>query len=942
VTNATVCNGSPTTLSVSGGTSYTWTPSTGLSATSGNSVTATVNSSAIYTITGSSSGTCSATTTATVTVNPLPNISVNNAAICTGQQSATLTASGASTYTWSPATGLSSTTGGTVIGTPPNPPQNYTVTGTDLNGCVNTATTSIAGNSLPPLTVNSSIICTGQQTGTLTVSGASTYTWSPAMSLSSPTGSVVKANPTATQNYTVTGTDANGCVNTGTTSVTVNPLPIITVSSASICAGQQTATLTAGGASSYSWTPVTNLTPSTGSIVMATPSSSQNYTVTGTDANGCINKGAGNITVFTLPTVTSTSTSICLGSSGTVTAGGASTYTWNTGATGSAFTVIPIATGNYTVSGTDINSCTNTAVGTITVYPSLTVTVNNASICAGQQTATLTADGAVNYVWNPTTGLTPATGSMVVANPNTTTIYTVTGSVGSCSATAISTVTVNPLPIPTATANTPCLSQQALNLSCTLNGMQNYNWTGPNSFVASGQNQSIAAANLVLANEGKYNVVVTDNNSCTNMATVLVNINQKPAITAIGATVCVGQTINLSSNGAGTGTYNWSGPSTYSYTSTSQNPSITNAAPIMDGIYSVIGTDANGCQNATFASVQVNNLPAIIASSYTICSGEQTATLTAGGAGVAGTYSWSPSTGLSTNTGSVITGTPSTTQVYTVMGTEANGCANYTTTYVLVDSLPLITVNSASICLGQQTATLTAGGANTYTWSPPVGLSASTGNVVISTPPATQNYTVTGTNVNGCVNKETTAVVVYTIPIPDFNYAHQPVSMLDPKVYFENQSNGIITSYNWSFGDIYANNDTSSVRNPMYTYADTGTYDVTLSIISANGCFASVVKPVIINADYTLYVPNAFTPNGDGTNEVFKASGEGITDFKMYIFDRWGLLIFYTDNINTGWNGHYQGKGTDVVQQDVYVWKIEASDFNNIPKNLQGTVTLLK
>jgi gliding motility-associated-like protein len=929
------------TVTASGGTTpytYSWT---GTAQTTSVVTIAPGN----YTVTVTDANNCTSTATLTILNVSSASLSVNNPTICIGD-TATLTVSGGTSYAWVPSTGLSATTG-SIVKANPGSTTVYTITGNSAGTCSTTTTATVTVNPLPAISVSSYTICIGQQTATLTANGAATYIWNPVTGLTPSTGSVVKANPTYTQNYTVTGTDANGCVNTRTTSITVNPLPIIAVSSASICAGQKTATLTANGANNYTWTPVTNLTTATGSVVTATPPSTQNYTVTGTDTNGCVNTGTTSVTVYTLPKVTVTSTSICLGFPGTITASGANTYIWNTSATGSTFTDTPNATSNYTVSGTDINSCTNTAVGTITVSPTLTITVNNGSICIGQQTATLTAGGAVNYTWNPATGLTPATGSVLVANPTTTTIYTITGSVGSCSATAISTVTVNPLPVPTATANTPCLSQQTLNIGAMPNGMQSYSWTGPNSFAASGQIQSIGAANVVSADAGTYTLLVTDKNKCTNTTTVQVTINPKPMISATGATVCVGQTIKLSSNGAGAGTYNWSGPSpasTYTLVSNSQDTSITNATTVMEGIYNVIGTDAHGCQNAAFAQVIVNNPPTINASSSTICEGQEVATLTASGAGTGGSYSWKPLAGLSLNTnGSIVTGMPSSTQIYTVTGTDVSGCVNATMATITVDSLPRIIVNSDSICSGQQTATLTASGANTYAWSPPIGLSASTGNIVTASPQATQNYTVTGTSVNGCINKAFTVVVVYPIPIPDFDYTHQPVSILDPRVYFVNQSNGSIASYNWSFGDIYNNKDTSSsVKNPLYAYSDIGTYDVTLSIVSTSGCSASVVKPVIINPDYTLYVPNAFTPNGDGRDEIFKAEGEGITDFKMYVFDRWGLLLFYTNDINAGWDGHYQGKGPNILQQDVYVWKIEASDFNNIPKNLHGTVTLLR
>jgi gliding motility-associated-like protein len=103
-----------------------------------------------------------------------------------------------------------------------------------------------------------------------------------------------------------------------------------------------------------------------------------------------------------------------------------------------------------------------------------------------------------------------------------------------------------------------------------------------------------------------------------------------------------------------------------------------------------------------------------------------------------------------------------------------------------------------------------------------------------------------------------------------------------------------------------------------------------------------VIKVVRIDDDYAMYVPNAFTPNADGTNDVFVPIGFGVKDFKLYIFDRWGMQIFFSDDLTKGWDGSIQGKGDDIVQEDVYVWKIEAKTVKNEKRQLSGTVSLLK
>src|ERR1035437_8672214 len=219
----------------------------------------------------------------------------------------------------------------------------------------------------------------------------------------------------------------------------------VTPTSTTLCAGGSS-TLTVSGASTYSWTPSSGLSASTGTNVVATPTASITYTVTGTTGSCSTSKATVAITVNPLPTlsVSPSSPSICYGSSTTFTASGASTYTWTpyTSLTCSVCpspVANPTATTNYTITGTNTNGCINTKAVTLTVSPS--VVVNSADTIYGSLTATLTASGATTYSWTPSTGLSATTGSTVIASPTVTTTYTVTGTLGTCTTTAIATVT---------------------------------------------------------------------------------------------------------------------------------------------------------------------------------------------------------------------------------------------------------------------------------------------------------------------------------------------------------------------------------------------------------------------------------------------------------------------------------------------------------------------
>jgi len=269
-----------------------------------NTTTNPISVSYFYTLTANG---CTNTQNVAVKVNPITVITVTPAApiICNGT-SVTLTASGASTYSWNPATGLSATTGTTVIASPTTT-TTYTVTGTDINGCINSTTVLVTVLPKPNVSVSpaSATICNGGNV-ILIASGAVTYSWSPATGLSATTGTTVTASPIITTIYTVTGTNASSCTNTATVTITVNPLPVITITpaSASICEGASTS-LTASGTSSYVWSPEDGLSATTGATVTASPSVTTTYTVTGTDVNNCVNTNSVVVSVNPLPTLTS-------------------------------------------------------------------------------------------------------------------------------------------------------------------------------------------------------------------------------------------------------------------------------------------------------------------------------------------------------------------------------------------------------------------------------------------------------------------------------------------------------------------------------------------------------------------------------------------------------------------------------------------------------------
>lgn len=680
---------------------------------------------------------------ATVTVNATNPASITPSGpttFCSGG-SVTLTANNL-TYSWSTGASTQSITA-TSTGL-------YAVTTTDVNGCVSSASQQVTVHSNPVVTTSSdAAICSGSSTP-LSANGALNYSWLPLTSLSCGNCSNPTANPTQTTTYVVTGTDANGCTDSEDVTVTVNQLPnvVATVQDPDICSGTCTQ-LGAIGAVTYSWSPPSGLNNPAISNPNACPAGSTTYTVIGTDANGCSNTASVTITVNDLPTVTASSIAVCPGLSGTLMAGGASTYQWSPG-TGlsctncSSPTASPNVTTTYTVIGTDANGCQDQATATVTVYqqPILTCPFSNVSICLGQS-AQLSSAGAVSYVWQPGN----LTGQTITVSPTVTTIYTVTG---------------------------------------------------------------------------------TDGNGCQASLSAVVVVQTLPPVSAgPDQAICEGQSVLLvGTGGPGIQSYLWSCPVSCP---TCQS---TIASPDTTTVCTLTVTDNNGCTNSDDVTITVNELPTLTVSDDTaVCAG-QSAQLNASGAA---TYQWSNSSTLSCATCPNPLASPDQTTAYIVTGTSAEGCSSSESVLVTVAPLPDAQVTStAELCEGQSVQ-LQASGGTTYSWSPSTGLSCTNCDNPVASPGTPITYTVTVTDSNGCSESVTSNVNVHPLPSADFSHTSS-----DPSFSFSDQSTDAQT-WHWDFGD----GDTSTLQDPQHTYTANGNYTVTL-IVWNGPCSDTITKEIAV------------------------------------------------------------------------------------------------
>ncbi len=861
-----------------------------------------------------SDGTNTNTIIVTVSVNPSPTITTSgDVAICTGN-STTISASGGTTYSWSPTTGLSTSTDASVTANPTST-ITYTVTGT-TSGCDNTATLTVSVNPLPTITTSGDVtICSGTSI-TLSASGGTTYSWSPTTDLSSSTGGSVTANPTSTVTYTVTGT-TSGCDNTATLTVSVNPIPTITTSGdVTICSGTST-TLSASGGTTYSWSPTTDLSSTTSGSVTANPTSTVTYTVTGT-TSGCDNTATLTVSVNPSPTITTSGdVAICSGNSTTLIASGGTSYSWSpsTGlstSTDASITANPTSTVTYTVTGTT-GGCSSTAMLTVSVNPIPTITTSvDVTICSGTST-TLSASGGTTYSWSPTTDLSSSTGGSVSANPTSTVTYTVIGTTSGCDNTATLTVSVNPLPIITSSGDVTICSGTSTTLSAS--GGTTYSWS-PTTGLSTSTDASVTANPTSTVT---YTVTGTTS-GCDNTATLTVSVNPLPTITTSGdVAICTGNSTTISASG-GT-TYSWS-PTTDLSSSTSG--SVT-ANPTSIITYTVTGT-TSGCSSTATLTVSVNPIPIITTSGdVTICSGTSTTLNASGGT----TYSWSPTTGLSTSTDASVTANPTSTTTYTVTGTTS-GCSNTAMLTVSVNPLPIITSSGdVTICSGNST-TLSASGGTTYSWSPTTGLSTSTDASETANPTSTITYTVTGTT-NGCSSTALLTVSVNPIPTIDFIASHSFCATTIDTVNFTGSD--LSSVYNWTNDNTSIDLLASGSGNLSFTSTNSGYTILTANITvqpTAHSC-PGISRTFTISINPLPTLSNTIAPAAICDSTLFSYLDTSLTVGTVFSWSR-ALQTGITNAAASGTGNplEYLVNSTVAPITVVYVDTLTANGCSNI------------
>ena len=701
---------------------------------------------------------------------------------------------------------------------------------------------------------------------------------------------------------------------------------------------------------SFSWTATS------GSVVFSAPASGTTnisftapgtYTVSLTACIGTVCATAtSSVLVIATPTinVTASPTVVCSPGSSTLTATGGpsiSSYTW-AASSGPAITntniavVSPVVSTTYTVL-TSVPGCTTGIIFTVPVSagPVLTATPNNSTICSGGSGVVITAAGATSYTWSPGSGLSSTSGAIVTANPTITTTYTITGSNGTCSTNTLVTVNVTNISTTlTASAINYCLGGTPVTLTGT--GATTYSWSP-----ALGLSSTVGAAVTATPAVTTIYTMVGTTGGCTSVKTITITVPATVTLTIVSSAtlVCSGGT-GATLTGSGASTYTWL-PGVTTTNTLLANPVTTTA-------YTLTGNTAAGCL-AVPAIITVSVAPALTpslsASSASVCL-TKTVSISATPTGAIYSYTWAPSFAIvgAVNTESIVAKpTSSATVIYTL--TISNGVCVSTGTIALnvvvcvAPTSNFNTLSNDSICTkGCVTFNATSSGTSplTYQWffeggTPPFSTLANPEICYF----AAGNYSVVLVTTNpygtdtikklNYINVADTPMVVHA-----FGDTLIKVGQTAPI-----NANGA-TTYLWlpNNGSVACPTCSNTIAQPTIT--------TQYIVVGSNSPFCKRQDTILVRVDFTcgdFFVPNVFSPNGDGLNDVINVNGFCIYTFNLQIFSRWGELVFETKDRSISWDGTYKGKPMDT---GVFVYRADGITIDAKPFTIKGNITLLR
>jgi len=447
---------------------------------------------------------------------------------------------------------------------------------------------------------------------------------------------------------------------------------------------------------------------------------------------------------------------------------------------------------------------------------------------------------------------------------------------------------------------------------------------------------------------GTYTVTSISDIHCTGTssgsATVSVNSTLSITVSPPNPVICLGDSVILTANGADT--YTWNPSNDLSATT---GATVT-AFPHTMSTYTVSGSSISGCTGSTTVTINISSgvMVGYSPQNPVICEGSSVQIQAFG----ASSYLWSPPNGLSSTTNSLVNASPLTTTTYTITG-DPNGCSGSTWVTVTVETTPEVDFSSdiTEGCedLWVNFLDLTDPAPASWSWdfgdgTPPNAFTNIPDPLHLYIDPGIYDVTLTVTSLNGCSAQLSIPQMITVFKKPIALFHTEPIQgwIYDPLIHFFDES-VYADQWYWDFGEPYVLGNYSCLQNPSHSYSDTGNYVVMLIITSPDGCYDTATENINIAPLICFYIPNAFTPNKDGKNDMFLGKGEGVASetFIMRIFNRWGQEVFFTPDINQGWDGRLSGSD-DICPEGVYTYMITFTDIRGVYHKYAGTINMYR
>jgi gliding motility-associated-like protein len=921
--DTTICKGDSLQLTASAAYNYTWAPSSSLSSLTIANPIAKPSDTTMYFVTGRN-GVCATTDSVKVNVRTVPADAGAVANICLGD-SVQLNASGGMSYTWKTNSTLSDTT----IQNPyakPLASAKYHVRVSD-GTCTNIDSVTISVTTKIGMDAGSDkTICSGDSVQLVAVGGTS-YLWNSSASLSNINISNPYAKPADTSIYYITITKGP-CSVIDSVKVNIKKTLVDAGTTQTICFGDSTQ-LQATGAigTTYSWALGSSLNNALIADPFAKPSDTTLYKVTAT-FNGCSAQDSVTINVNKIPVDAGPNTSICNGDSIKLNASGGILYAWKQNSTLSDTSIYnpyakPSSATKYFVTVNN-GTCSNIDSVIISIVTAASLDAGlDTNICLGDSVR-LQAVGASSYLWSANTSLSDTTIANPYAKPNDTTVYYVTGISGSCAFIDSVKVNVKKIIVDAGSGGTIC-NGDSIQLNATGNTIS-FTWGSSSSL----NNTSIADPYASPYDTTVYYVTGTKA-GCTLTDSVKINVRKVSADAGINLSVCLGDSMKLNANGGIS--FTWE-----------NDPSLSSlviadpyAKPTINTTYYVKVSDGT-CNANDSVSITLKNLNTINAGLDTsICLGDSVQLLATG----AGSYTWTPNIGLNDIHTINPKASPSLTTDYIVRGLSGV-CYDTDTLRVTVNLLPTVDLGiDTTICLNDEyTFYPSVTNADLYSWLPKTLLD----NAAILSPTTNlsggQTFILMATN--STTKCKATDTIIVNVNAPKAQFTLKDTISFSPPLIIEptNTSNPLPLTYNWEMLDTiptyYAD------KEPSHSFTTAGTYRILLTVIDNKGCTDTISRFVTVLNEAKIFIPNVFTPSGDGLNDVFEivyAPGT-LLSLEGQIWNRWGTKIHeFSIPQNNWWDGKFEDKD---ASDGVYFYTIKAVNNKSQTLRFNGTVTLLR